>query len=218
MPHCFLVDHSVFLIPRKDKALPSIQILLTELRSHLPSRPARDDRPRFFVFIFVITVSAYHDQHVIILSKNRMKMNNRQSYEIYRGNTFDFGRHTGPNFHLGLVPFTMKTAPGSILWLSYKQVFPRNETFLSRGIVTCVTWLRAIQIESASRLFTSLYTLSIDSIFDPPYLSLKNELKRRFITNLAFTLTVSVIEIETIKHRDFRLSYVRFACLTLSSM
>ena len=73
MPHCFLVDHSVFLIPRKDKALPSIQILLTELRSHLPSRPARDDRPRFFVFIFVITVSTYHDQHVIILSKNRIK-------------------------------------------------------------------------------------------------------------------------------------------------
>ena len=76
----------------------------------------------------------------------------------------------------------------------------------------------AIEIESASRLFTSLYTLSIETIFDPPYLSLKIELERRFITNLAFTLTVSVIEIETIKHRDFRLSYVRFACLTLSSM
>ena len=217
MPHCFLVNHSVFFIPREDKALPSIQILFTELWSYLPSRPARDNRPRFFVFISVITVSAYHDQHVIILSKNRMKMKNRQSYEIYRGNTFDFDRHTGPkytfqrNFHL-------KTAPGSILWLSYKQVFPRNESFLSRGIAACVTWLRAIQIESASRLFTSLYNLSIDTIFDPPYLSLKNELKRRFITNLAFTLTVSVIEIETIKHRDFRLSYVRFACLTLSSM
>ena len=222
MPHRFLVDHSVFFIPREDKALPSIHILLTELWSHLPSRPARDNRPRFFVFISVITVSAYHDQHVIILSKNRMKMKNRQSYEIYRGNTFDFGRHTGPkytfqrNFHLGLVPLTMKTAPGSILWLSYKQVFPRNESFLSRGIAACVTWLRAIQIESASRLFTSLYILSMETIFDPPYLSLKNELKRRFITNLAFTLSFSVIA--CLKHRDFRLSYVRFACLTLSSM
>ena len=77
MPHRFLVDHSVFFIPREDKALPSIHILLTELRSHLPSRPARDNRPRFFVFISVITVSTYHDQHVIILSKNRMKMKNR---------------------------------------------------------------------------------------------------------------------------------------------
>ena len=61
MPHCFLVNHSVFFIPREDKALPSIQILFTELRSHLLSRPARDDKQYFFVFISVVTVSAYHD-------------------------------------------------------------------------------------------------------------------------------------------------------------
>ena len=66
MAHCFLVDHSVFFIPREDKALPSIQILFTELQSHLPFCPARDDTPRFFVFIFVATVSAYYDQHIVI--------------------------------------------------------------------------------------------------------------------------------------------------------
>ena len=65
MPHCFLVNRSVFFIPREDEALPTVQIFFSELRSHLPFCPARDDRPCSFVFVFVISVSAYHDQHVI---------------------------------------------------------------------------------------------------------------------------------------------------------
>ena len=65
MPHRLLVNRSVFFIPREYKALPSVQILFTKLRSHLPFCPARDDRPRFFVFILVVTVSAYHDQHFV---------------------------------------------------------------------------------------------------------------------------------------------------------
>ena len=65
MPHSLLVNRSVFFIPREYKALPSVQILFTKLRSHLPFCPARDDRPRFFVFILVVTVSAYHDQHFV---------------------------------------------------------------------------------------------------------------------------------------------------------
>ena len=69
MPHCFFVNRSVFFIPREDKALPSVQILFTELQSHLPFCPARDDTPRFFVFIFVATVSAYYDQHIVIWKK-----------------------------------------------------------------------------------------------------------------------------------------------------
>ena len=66
MPHCFLVNRSVFFIPREDEALPPVKIFLSELRSHVPFCRARDDRPCFFVFVFVISVSAYHDQHVII--------------------------------------------------------------------------------------------------------------------------------------------------------
>ena len=69
MSHCFLVNQSVFFIPGEDKASPSVQILFTELRSHLPFYPARDDRPRFFVFILVVSVSAYHDQHSVIWKK-----------------------------------------------------------------------------------------------------------------------------------------------------
>ena len=65
MHHCFLVNWSVFFIPREDEALPPVQIFFSELRSHLPFCPARDDRPCFFVFVFVMSVSAYHDQHVI---------------------------------------------------------------------------------------------------------------------------------------------------------
>ena len=65
MPHCFLVNRSVFFIPREDEALPTVQIFFSELRSHLPFCPARDDRTCSFVFVFVISVSAYHDQHVI---------------------------------------------------------------------------------------------------------------------------------------------------------
>ena len=71
MPHSLLVNRSVFFIPREYKALPSVQILFTKLRSHLPFCPARDDRPRFFVFIFVVTVSAYHDQHFVTWKKQQ---------------------------------------------------------------------------------------------------------------------------------------------------
>ena len=71
MSHCFLVNQSVFFIPREDKALPSVQILFTELRSHLPFCPARDDRPRFFVFILLVCVCAYHDQHFVIWKKKK---------------------------------------------------------------------------------------------------------------------------------------------------
>ena len=75
MPHCLLVNRSVFFIPGEDKTFPSIQILFIELWSHLPFCPARDDRPRFFVFIPVVTVSAYHDQHFVIWNKARNKSN-----------------------------------------------------------------------------------------------------------------------------------------------
>ena len=73
MSHCFLVNQSVFFIPGEDKALSSVQILFTELRSHLPFCPARDDRPRFFVFILVVSVSAYHDQHSVIWKKDNTR-------------------------------------------------------------------------------------------------------------------------------------------------
>ena len=71
MPHSLLVNRSVFFIPREYKTLPSVQILFTKLRSHLPFCPARDDRPRFFVFILVVTVSAYHDQHFVTWRKQQ---------------------------------------------------------------------------------------------------------------------------------------------------
>ena len=151
MPHCFLVDHSVFFIPREDEALPSIHILLMELWSHLPSHPGRDDRPRFFVFISVITISAYHDQHVIILSKNRMKMKNRQSYEICREKTFDFGRHTDPKYIFS-EKFPSWTCTFDDENCSRKYFVTVVQTSLSRKRVlcfarhcaACVTWLRAI--------------------------------------------------------------------------
>ena len=55
MPQCFPVNRSVLCIPRKDEAFPSIQILFVELGSHLSSHPTRDNKPIFFIFIFVLS-------------------------------------------------------------------------------------------------------------------------------------------------------------------
>ena len=83
MQQCFLVNCSVFFVPRKNKALSSIHELFLKLWGDLPSSPTWNDKSFFFIRITVLVISANNNKNVFAwLKTNRETMEKKVTYQI----------------------------------------------------------------------------------------------------------------------------------------
>ena len=71
MQQCFFVNWSVTIVPREDKALPSIQVFFAELRRNFSPSPARQERTLFLSRILVVVITS--DNNEYFSSYNSMK-------------------------------------------------------------------------------------------------------------------------------------------------
>ena len=63
MQQCFFVNWSVTIVPREDKALPSIQVFLPELRRNCSPSPARQERTLFLSRVLVIVITTDNNEY-----------------------------------------------------------------------------------------------------------------------------------------------------------
>ena len=63
MQQCFFVNWSVTIVPREDKALPSIQVFLAKLRGNFPPSPARQEGTLFLSRILVVVITTNNNEY-----------------------------------------------------------------------------------------------------------------------------------------------------------
>ena len=63
MQQCFYVNWSVTIVPREDKALPSIQVFFAELRRNFSQSPTRQERTLFLSSVLVVVITTDNDEY-----------------------------------------------------------------------------------------------------------------------------------------------------------
>ena len=63
MQQCFFVNWSATIVPREDKALPSIQVFFAELRRNLPPSPARQEGTLFLRRVLVVVITTDNNEY-----------------------------------------------------------------------------------------------------------------------------------------------------------
>ena len=63
MQQCFFVNLSVTMVPREDKALPSIQVFFAKLRENFPPSPARQEGTLFLSRVLVVVVTTDNNEY-----------------------------------------------------------------------------------------------------------------------------------------------------------
>ena len=63
MQQSFFVNWSVTIVPREDKALPSIQVFFAELRRNFPPSPARQEGTLFLSRVLVVVITTDNDEY-----------------------------------------------------------------------------------------------------------------------------------------------------------
>ena len=64
MQQCFFVNWSVTIVPREDKALPSIQVFFAELRRNFSPSPARQVVTLFLSRVLVVVITTDNNEYV----------------------------------------------------------------------------------------------------------------------------------------------------------
>ena len=63
MQQCFFVNWSVTMVPREDKALPSIQVFFAELRRNFSPSPARQEGTLFLSMVLVVVITTDNNEY-----------------------------------------------------------------------------------------------------------------------------------------------------------
>ena len=63
MQQCFFVNWSVTIVPRKDKALPSIQVFFAELRRNFFPSPVRQEGTLFLSRVLVVVITTDNNEY-----------------------------------------------------------------------------------------------------------------------------------------------------------
>ena len=63
MQQSFFVNFSVTIVPRKDKALPSIQVFFAELRRNFSPSPARQEGTLFLSRVLVVVITTDNNEY-----------------------------------------------------------------------------------------------------------------------------------------------------------
>ena len=63
MQQCFFVNWSVTIVPREDKALPSIQVFFAELRRNFFPSPVRQERTLFLSRVLVVVITTDNNEY-----------------------------------------------------------------------------------------------------------------------------------------------------------
>ena len=63
MQQCFFVNWSVTIVPREDKALPSIQVFFAELRRNFSPSPARQEGTLFLSRVLVVVITTDNNEY-----------------------------------------------------------------------------------------------------------------------------------------------------------
>ena len=63
MQQCFFVNWSVTIVPREDKALPSIQVFFAELRRNFFPSPARQEGTLFLSRVLVVVITTDNNEY-----------------------------------------------------------------------------------------------------------------------------------------------------------
>ena len=136
MQHCFLVNFSVFLVPRKYEALSSIEALFVELRRYFSPGPPGENNLVFFVLVLVVIISTDDYYYIVSFERNKKKETYRKIpiispglifvQKVFWGSLCSEGLIIGRNFALGL---TIKTATTNSPW-AYIREGSLSEGFL----------------------------------------------------------------------------------------